>query len=86
MKIELQRHPRSKGADDENCIWHLVVNGYILGSFYGGKIKFYEDKYEWADKQIKKRIPVLKRNIERTKRQLQQFEKELKAIIVVKRK
>lgn len=80
MDVELTRHPRFKGADDENCIWYLIVNGYNIGKYYCGKDKFYEDKYKWADKMIKKRVPVILRNIERLNSELSKWDEELKAL------
>jgi len=80
MKIELIRKPRYTGAPDEDCIWDLVVNGYVLGTYWYGKEKFYEDKYKWAEKQIKKRKPVLERNIKRLRAELIDLEDELLAI------
>lgn len=80
MEIKLDRKPRCKGASDENCVWGLIVNGYVLGSYYGGKDKKYLNKEKWAKEQIKKRIPVLERNIKRLKSELLEFEDELLAI------
>lgn len=79
MKIELIKHPRYTDAPDNDCIWNLKVNGYVIGSYYGGKEKNYLDKEKWAKKMLKKRIPVLERNIKRLKSELFEFEKELQA-------
>ncbi len=76
MNIELKRSPRYKDAPDEGCIWHLVVNGHTLGTFYGGKILKYEDKYKWADEMIPKRLKVVERNIERLEIELSSWKKE----------
>ncbi len=76
MKIELKRTPRCFDATDEHCIWDLIVNGHVLGTYYGGKEKKYLDKQKWATEQIKKRLPVLKRNIERLEIELFNLKKE----------
>jgi hypothetical protein len=80
MKIELEKHPRYREAPDEGCIWNLVVNGFVLGAWYGGKNKYYEDKEKWAKTMIKKRVPVLNRNIQRLEKELELLRKELNAI------
>lgn len=80
MNIELKRQPRHKDAPDENCIWYLLVNGYQLGAWYGGEKRLYENKYSWAEKQIKKRVPVLQRNIQRLEKELELLKKELNSI------
>jgi aspartate oxidase len=76
MKIELiQSIPKQAPSYTQ-----LVVNGYVLGEYIYGKDKVYLDKERWAKKQIAKRVPVLIRNIERLKKELSDFEKELQAI------
>lgn len=80
MKIELEKWPRWHGADDAHCIWELTVNGYLIGSYYGGKEKSYENKEKWAEKMIKKRVPVIERNIARLENELLQWKTELKAL------
>ena len=76
MKIELiQSVPKQAPSYTK-----LIVNGYLLGEYIYGKDKVYLDKEKWAKKQIAKRVPVLKRNIERLKGELLAFEKELKAL------
>jgi len=79
-KIELKRHPRWQGADDENCIWHLKVNGYVIGSYYCGRKKLYEDKYKWAEEMINARIPVILRNIKRLSGELKEWKRELDSL------
>ena len=54
----------------------LIVNGYTLGQYIDGKSKDYLDPKKWADKQIKKRNAVLKRNIDRLKNELEKLEAE----------
>ncbi len=80
MDIELKRIPRTKDAPDEDCIWYLIVNGYQLGAWYGGTKRLYEDKYAWAKTQIKKRTLVIKRNIDRLEKELEDLKKELEVI------
>ena len=80
MGIELERSPRYIGAQDDDCIWKLIVNGYCIGTYFGGKEKKYEDKYKWADKMVLKRVPVILKNIERLKSELASFENELEAL------
>lgn len=80
MKIDLKRIPRCKDASDENCIWELIVNGFVLGTYYGGAKKSYLEPEKWAKEMIKKRIPVIQRNIARLKKELEQWEIEKKAI------
>jgi len=80
MNIELERHPRTKNAGDEDCVWHLIVNGYRIGTWYGGKNKLYEDKYDWADRQIAKRVPIIQRNISRLSNEIEELKKELTAL------
>lgn len=58
----------------------LFVNGYLLGEYICGKEKVYLDKEKWAKKQIAKRVPVLERNINRLKKELLDFENELKSL------
>jgi len=82
MTIELKRYPRYKGADDENCMWDLLVNGYVIGKYYCGEKKLYQDKYKWAEKMLKKRIPVIKINIERIEKELENWKKELKSLTI----
>lgn len=76
MKITLDKIPRCQGADDENSVIHLVVNGYTLGTYYGGSVKSYLNPEKWAKQQLKKRNPVINRNIKRLKEELAQWEKE----------
>ncbi len=78
--IDLKRTPRSTGASDEHCIWDLIVNGYTIGTYYGGKQKKYLNKYKWAEEQTNKRNPVLDRNILRLKKELELLEAEKRAI------
>ena len=73
MKIELiQSIPKQAPSYTK-----LVVNGYVLGEYIYRKDKVYLDKEKRAKKQIAKRVPVLKRNIERLKSELIAFEEEL---------
>ena len=53
---------------------------FNTGKKQSRKDKFYEDKNKWADRMIKKRVPVILRNIERLKNELNELEKELKAL------
>lgn len=78
--IEVKSVPRCKDATPENCIHTLVVNGYALGTYYGGKEKKYENPKKWARQQIRKRLPVLRRNIARLEKELAAHRKELNAI------
>jgi len=74
--IKLDKSPRYKGADDENSVINLIVNGHILGTYYGGSEKKYLNPEKWAKQQLKKRNLVIDRNIIRLKNELSQLEKE----------
>jgi len=80
MEIELERHPRYQGANDEDCIWYLKIDGYVLGSYYCGKEKFYKDKNKWANKMIKQRLPVVERNIKRLEEELMGWKNEFNVL------
>ena len=80
MKIELERSPRSRDATDEHCCWYLRCNGYVLGVWFGGKEKKYLDPEKWAKEQIKKRNPIIDRNIKRLEQELDKLKKEKFAI------
>ncbi len=84
MQIDLQRRPRYKDAPDEDCVWYLIVKGHTIGTYYGGENKFYEDKYKWAEKQIKKRALVLEKNIKRVEKELSLYKKELEDLKIYK--
>ena len=79
-KIEIEKSPRYNGAPDEDCIIRLVVNGYCIGTYYGGKEKKYENPEKWAKQMIPKRRRVIQRNIIRLENELRDWEKELRAI------
>jgi hypothetical protein len=80
MKITLDKYPRRQGADDENSVIHLVVNGYTLGTYYGGSVKSYLNPEKWAKKQLKVRDVVIDRNIKRLEEELLKWKKEKKEI------
>ena len=76
MNIELRRKPRYDGASDEWCVWDLIVNTVVLGTYYGGKEKKYLNPEKWAEEQLKKRLPVIERNINRLQDELNLLLKE----------
>jgi len=79
-KVKLRRTPRYKNAPDKGCIWSLSVNGYTVGTYYGGKELSYENPEKWAKKQVTVRLKVLDRNILRLTDELNEFKKEHKAL------
>lgn len=62
------------------CYTELWVNGYRLGEYIHGKDKVYLYPERWASNQIKKRLPVIARNINRLKQELEKWEAEYKAL------
>lgn len=80
MKIEVKSSPRYKGAPIHDCVNTLIVNGYILGTYYGGKEKKYENPEKWARQMIPKRLKVVQRNIQRLTKELKSFQDELQAL------
>ena len=80
MKIEIKSSPRYQGAPPEDCVQTLLVNGYILGTYYGGKEKKYENPEKWAKSMAPKRLKVLHRNIARLEKELQALKNEQIAI------
>lgn len=76
MNIEVKKTPRYHGATDEHCIHYLYVNGFLLGEWVGGLGHPWLDPEKWAKKQIKKRLPVVERNIARLSKELAMWEKE----------
>lgn len=81
MTIEVKKFPRYVGASDEHSIHHLYVNGFELGTWYGGASAPWKDPEKWAKKQIKKRLPVVERNILRLSKELAQWRKERELLI-----
>ncbi len=58
----------------------LIVNGYVIGEYIQGEYKGYLNPIEWADKQSKKRLKVLDRNITRLENEASELAKERAAL------
>lgn len=80
MEIKVRKRPRYTGAPDENCIHSLIVNGFEIGTYYGGKERKYLNPEKWAQEMIKKRLPVIERNIHRLVDELERWNKERDAL------
>ena len=80
MKIEVKKSPRYKDAPDEGCIHYLSVNGFVVGTYYGGEDKKYLDPEKWAKEMVKKRLVVVNRNIKRMSDELAEWRREKMAL------
>lgn len=78
--IKVTKSPRYKDAPDEGCIHNLSVNGFCIGTYYGGKKKKYLDPEAWAKEMLPKRIAVIERNIDRLVDELEEWNKERDAL------
>lgn len=76
MKIVVKKTPRYKDAPDDWCIHDLFVNGVHIGTWNQAREKKYLNPEKWAKEQIKKRLVVVQRNIERSTIELDKWKME----------
>jgi hypothetical protein len=81
MSFKLHREPRCVNAEDDYCVWSVSVNGYIVGTWYGGKEKPWKNPLAWARRQTKKRVLVLNKNIKRVELELEELKTEYNALV-----
>lgn len=58
--------------------WHISYNGVHIGSTYQEEIP--KDPDAWGERQLKKRLMVIKRNIQRLSKELKDWEAEQKLL------
>ena len=61
--------------------YRLLVNGYVLGEYFGGKSEIYKYPEKWAENQVSKRLAVINRNIARLEKELEEWKEEEESLL-----